>query len=166
MGSVFVDPVGFALFGPRVGVEVASAQFTVAAYGRWFNMGLLSRSLFLADNDQFTFSAGAGARGRYYVSQAMSGLSLGIVVEYLRTRIENQPSLTATVSQYLVPQMEVGYRWRFGDYYAGLAAALGYARQLTGKVSNLPGGTSAASYEANNESSIYGSAAMELGWMF
>src|SRR4051794_38765631 len=65
-GSAYVDPVGFLMFGPRVGADAGGAQLTGGVYGRWFDPGLLGRSLFLKDGDRFAFSYGVGARGRYY----------------------------------------------------------------------------------------------------
>jgi hypothetical protein len=165
-GSAFIDPLGFLMFGPRVGVEAGGAHITGGVYGRWFDPGLLGRSLFLADGDRFAFSYGVGARGRYYVADGHGGLHVGAGAEYLRTKVENQSDLIAVTSQNLVPYAEVGYRLAFERFYAGATAALGYAARLSGRVENLPGGTGAASYAAKNESSPYGSAGLELGVFF
>ena len=165
-GSAFVDPLGFLLFGPRVGIEAGSGQMTGALYGRWFDSGLLSRSMFLKTNDKFAFSYGVGARGRYYLADGMEGISVGFALEYLRTRIENNVDLTAAISTYVVPCAETGYRMSFGQFYAGVSAALGYAFRASGTIENLPGGSSAKNFVAANESSIYGQASLELGVYF
>jgi len=165
-GSAYVDPLGFLMFGPRIGVDAGGAHLTGGVYGRWFDPGLLGRSLFLTDGDKFAFSYGVGARGRYYLGDGHSGLHVGAGVEYLRTRVENDSTRVATTQQYLVPQAEIGYRLAFERFYAGATAALGYAARLSGRVDNLPGGTGAGSYEAKNESSPYGSAGLELGVFF
>jgi hypothetical protein len=165
-GSVFVDPLGFLLFGPRVGVEAGTGQMTGALYGRWFDSGLLSRNLFLKTNDKFAFSYGVGARGRYYLADGMDGMSVGVALEYLRTRIENNVDLTAAMSTYVVPCAEAGYRMSFGQFYAGVSAALGYAFRASSTIENLPGGSSAKNFVAANESSIYGQASLELGVYF
>jgi hypothetical protein len=165
-GSVFVDPLGFLMFGPRVGVDAGGAHLTGGVYGRWFDPGLLGRSLFLQSGDRFAFSYGVGARGRYYLGEAHAGFHLGAGAEYLHTRIENTGALVVTTSRYLVPYAEAGYRFAFDRFYAGATAALGYAARLSGQVDNLPGGNNAAAYQASNESSIYGSAGLELGLSF
>jgi hypothetical protein len=165
-GSAFVDPLGFLLFGPRVGVEIGGGRVSGALYGRWFNLGLLSHSLFLNDGDDFGLSYGAGLRGRYYLSEGLEGAHVGIAVEYLRTRIETPSVLIATVSGYAVPYAEAGYRFTVGSFYADASAALGYAFKLSGSVENLPGGSAAGSYQAQDKSSIYGSASLDLGVYF
>jgi hypothetical protein len=165
-GTAFVDPLGFVLFGPRLGVEAGTGHVTGALYGRWFDEGLLSHSLFLKTNDKFAFSYGVGARGRYYFSDGMEGFSAGLAVEYLRTRVENNTDRTATNSKYVVPYAEAGYRMSFGQFYAGVSAALGYALRASGNVEDLPGGNSASRYSAVNESTVYGQASLELGAYF
>jgi hypothetical protein len=165
-GTAFVDPLGFLLFGPCMGVEAGSGHVTGALYGRWFDGGLLSRNMFLKTNDKFAFSYGVGARGRYYFSDGMEGFSAGLAVEYLRTRVENDTDLTATNSTYVVPYAEAGYRRSFGQFYAGVSAALGYASRASGNVENLPGGNSASRYSAVDESTVYGQAGLELGVYF
>ena len=165
-GSAFADPLGFLLFGPRVGVEAGTGQISGALYGRWFDSGLLSHSIFLKTNDKFAFSYGVGARGRYYLTDGMEGISVGVALEYLRTRIENNVDLTAAISTYVVPYVEAGYRMPFGQFYAGVSAALGYAFRASGTIENLPGGSSAKNFVAANESSIYGQASLELGVYF
>jgi len=165
-GSAFVDPLGFLMFGPRVGVDAGGAHLTGGVYGRWFDPGLLGRSLFLKDGQSFAFSYGVGARGRYYLGEGHGGLHVGAGAEYLRTRVEEAAALIASTSGYFVPYAEVGYRLAFDRFYAGATALLGYAARVSGSVENLPGGNNAASYQANNESSIYGSAGLELGVFF
>ena len=65
-----------------------------------------------------------------------------------------------------MPYAEAGYRFAFDRFYAGATAALGYAARLSGQVDNLPGGNNAGSYQASNQSSVYGSAGLELGLFF
>jgi hypothetical protein len=165
-GSVFVDPLGFALFGPRVGVEGGSGHFSGALHGRWFNAGLLAHQLFLNQDDSFGASFGVGLRGRYYLGPQLDRLHLGVAAEYLRVSVENQSSLIVSSSTYLVPYAEVGYRLTFGDFYGDGSLGLGYAARLSGTVENLPGGSSASLYEARDESSAYGTASLDFGWLF
>src|SRR5262249_15725626 len=113
-GSAFVDPLGFLMFGPRLGVEAGGAHFPGGALRRWVDPGVLGRSLFLNAGDSFTFSYGVGGRGRYYFGDGQRGLHVGAGAEYLHTRVENGDALVATTSKYVVPYAEVGYRLPFG----------------------------------------------------
>ena len=165
-GSAFVDPLGFAVFGPRLGVEAGAGHFSGALQARWFNAGLMSHSLFAKGDDKLAFSYGLGLRGRYYLPEGLEGAHLGIAAEYLHSRTEQPPLLLATISSYFVPYAEVGYRLAFGRVYADASAGIGYAFRLSGRIENLPGGTSASLYAASDESSIYGTASLDLGVSF
>jgi hypothetical protein len=165
-GSVFVDPLGFALFGPRLGVEVGAGHFSGALHARWFNAGALAHSLFEKGDDKLVFSYGLGLRGRYYLPEGLEGVHLGIAAEYLHSRIENPPLLIATTSRYFVPYAEVGYRLAGGGVYADISAGVGYALKLSGENADLPGGTAADSYDVSDESSVYGTASLDLGVFF
>lgn len=165
-GSLFVDPLGLALFGPRLGVEAGGSRLSVAASARWFNAGLLARSLFLGSGDQFAFSYGAGLRARYYLADGLAGAHLGLAAEYLHTRIDNSGALVSTQSSYLVPYAEAGYRLPFGAFYGDASAGLGYAARLSGKVVDLPGGHSASQFAAQDQSSVYATASLDLGLYF
>lgn len=165
-GSVFVDPLGFALFGPRLGVEAGVGHFSGALHARWFNAGVLAHSLFEKGDDKLVFSYGLGLRGRYYLPEGLEGMHLGIAAEYLHSRIEDPPLLIATSSSYFVPYAEVGYRLAWGRVYADASAGVGYALRLSSKVENLPGGSSAGSFDVSDESSIYGTASLDLGVFF
>jgi hypothetical protein len=91
---------------------------------------------------------------------------LGVAAEYLRTRIENAGAQVATNSSYFVPYAEVGYRLPLGCFYADSSAGVGYALRLSGNVEDLPGGSSASLYQAQDKSSIYGTASLDLGVFF
>jgi len=165
-GSAFVDPLGFALFGPRLGLELGAGHISGAAHARWFNQGVLSRSLFLNEGDELAFSYAVGLRARYYLPEGLTGLHIGLAAEYLHVRVEQPSALIATVSSYFVPYAEGGYRWSFGPAYVDAAAGLGYALRASGKVENLPGGSAAGGYVARDESSFYGTASLDLGIFF
>src|SRR6187402_421861 len=65
-GAVYVDPLGFLLFGPSLGAEVALGPVGFGATFRWFNPGLLGKALFLDEGSKFTFSYGLGLNAQYY----------------------------------------------------------------------------------------------------
>jgi hypothetical protein len=165
-GSAFVDPLGFALFGPRLGVEAGAGHLSGALHARWFNPGLLAHSLFLQQGDEFAFSYGVGLRGRYYLADGLSGLHLGVAAEYLHVRIESPQPLIATNSGYFVPYAEAGYRLALGPVYGDASAGFGYAFRTSSSVENLPGGSSASAYVVEDKSTVYGTASLELGVFF
>src|SRR5262245_53546309 len=72
-GAVFVDPLGFLMFGARIGVEAGGSRITGALYARWFDAAVLSHNLFLKNGESFGFSYGAGVRGRYYAFDDQAG---------------------------------------------------------------------------------------------
>lgn len=166
-GAVFVDPLGFAMFGPIVGAELALGPASVSLYGRWLSGGYLAQQLFPNDEEAFAFSYGVGLRGRYYVDGGLNGLFVGVAAEYLASRIENDQILIATKTSLLVPQLEGGYRYGFGEHlFLGGSAAVGYALQIGDSVENLSGGDQAELYEVEDVSTVYGSLGLELGVKF
>jgi hypothetical protein len=165
-GSVFVDPLGFLLFGPTAGVEAGAGHVTGIVSGRWLNAGLLARHIFPGNGESFAFSYGVGLRGRYYLAAGFSRVHLGLGMELIHSRVEDPANLVATNSLYGVPMAEAGYRWALGSVYVGAAAAAGYAFRLSANVEDLPGGNQAARFAASDESTVYGSASLELGVYF
>jgi hypothetical protein len=165
-GSVFVDPLGFLLFGPTVGIEIGVNQISAIAYGRWLNAGVLTHSLFLNAGDTFAFSFGAGLKGRYYFSPNLVGPHVGLACELLKSRTENNLDLVATNNWIVVPELEGGYRFGFGRFYVDGSAAFGYAVQASKSVENINGGSSANNFNASDISTVYGSASIDLGLFF
>jgi hypothetical protein len=165
-GSAFVDPLGFLLFGPTLGAELGFGRYSVVAYGRWLDGGLLAKSLFESDTDKFTFSYGAGLKGRYYFAEGLVGPHIGVVCEVLKTRTENRTEKVATNNLVLVPELEGGYRFGFGRFFVGGTVGVGYALQVGKSVVNIEGGNRAQSFEAKDYSTIYGSANLDLGLLF
>jgi hypothetical protein len=74
--------------------------------------------------------------------------------------------LIAANHQLLVPQVDGGYRFRFGSFFAAVGAAVGYAIQLSAEVENLPGGNSADLFEPDDVSTVYAMASLEFGAYF
>jgi hypothetical protein len=165
-GSAFVDPLGFLLFGPTLGAELGLGQYSVLAYGRWLDGGLLAKSVFESSTDKFTFSYGAGLKGRYYFGSGLLGPHVGVAFEALKTRTENHVDKIATNNLVLVPEIEGGYRLGFGRFFLGATVGVGYALQVSKKVDNIDGGNQAGNYTAKDYSTIYGSANLDVGLLF
>jgi hypothetical protein len=165
-GSVFVDPLGFLLFGPTLGAELGFGQYSVLGYGRWLDGGLLAKSLFESSTDKFTFSYGAGLKGRHYFGQGLVGPHVGVAFEALKTRTESRTDRVATNNLVLVPEIEGGYRFGFGSFFVGATLGVGYALQVSSSIDNINGGNQAGNYKAKNVSTIYGSANLDVGLLF
>jgi hypothetical protein len=166
-GSVFVDPLGFLLFGPTFGAEIGFGQISAIAYGRWLSPGVLAHSLFLNDNFKFAFSYGAGLKGRYYFRQGLAGPHVGIAAELIESHTRDEDvGRVAFNTTIFVPELEAGYRLGFGRFYLGASAGVGYAFQIAQNVENINGGNQAANYRADDISTIYGSASLDLGLFF
>jgi hypothetical protein len=165
-GAVFVDPAGFVLFGPTLGAEVALGRYSLVAYGRWLNAGLMAKSLFESATDKFTFSYGGGLKGRYYFGEGLLGPHVGVAVEALKTRTESHTDKIATNNVVVVPEIEGGYRVGFGRFFAGAALGIGYVVQASRSIDDIDGGNHAKDFDAKDYSTLYGTASLDLGLFF
>lgn len=165
-GSFFIDPLGFLTFGPAIGLEAGAGRVTVAVYGRWLSGGLVSNTALLGSGEHYDFSFGVGARFRFYFRDNLAGAHLGAAVEWLRTVVENDRLLLILTSNYLVPQLEGGYRWASDRVYLGLAGSVGYSARLFWKLDNQPGGQLASELIPVPVTAFFASAKLELGLFF
>src|SRR5690606_37730072 len=122
-------------------------------------------TLFLAPEDRFGFSYGVAARGHHYFAGGLRGAHAGLALEYLRTRVETESLQIAALSSYVVPQVEGGYRLALGRFFVGGVVAVGYAAQLSSRI-DAQNPDDADGFTVTNESSIYGSARLDLGVFF
>lgn len=165
-GSAFLDPAGFLVFGPTLGVEAGVDRVTGTLYARWFSGGLLSSILFLGPGDKYDFSYGLGVRGRFYFHDGFQGAHVGLGVEWVRTQVENSIILLVLSTNLIVPQLEGGYRWGWRYGYVGLAGSAGYAVRFGWRTDNLPGGNRASTTIPGDPSSVFFAAKLELGVYF
>lgn len=165
-GSFYIDPLGLITFGPTLGVEFGSDRFSLAIYGRWFSAGLLSTLLILNPGDVYDFSFGLGLRGRFYFRPGLSGAHMGLAAEWLRPVVENDDLLLLVTSNYLVPQVEGGYRWAGSRFFIDLSGGIGFSYRLFWRIDNLPGGNLAGAAVAPAVASFFFSAKLELGVFF
>jgi len=165
-GAVYVDPLGFLLFGPSLGAEVALGPVGFGATFRWFNPGLLGKALFLDEGSKFTFSYGLGLNAQYYFLSSLAGPHLGLAAEYLHVALENEGSRYKTVSSYIVPQLQGGYRYGWKRWFIGGVAGVGYAARVSSRIEDLDTGEAPTGAYVQNESSFYGTARLDLGVYF
>lgn len=144
-GSVWVDPLGFATFGPTLGVELGGGHFAAGALVRWYNGGLVP-NLSLVEGQRWEFSFALGGRATFYFREGFKGVHLGLSVEWLRRVLVDEVVLMRVTFNHLLPQFEGGYRWGNSRFFLGLAGSAGFTALLYWKSDNLPGGGFAASY--------------------
>jgi hypothetical protein len=168
--NVHVNLLGPLQFGLTPTVELGGQRLSGLARFRWMNPGLLSQGLANEDGDEsLGFSYGLGLGSRYYLAQktALSGVYFGAWLEYLHTRIEDtEVDRDAYVSSILVPQVEGGYRFRFGALLVGAGAAVGYAKSISTETEDLSGGQDPILRSVEETSQVYGSLVLDVGVFF
>jgi hypothetical protein len=165
-GSFALDPLGFLTFGPTVNLELGAGRITGTAYFRWFGAGLLSNVLILGEGERYDFSFGLGLMMRFYFSPGFQGAHVGLGAEWIRGVVRNSDFLLLITSNYLVPQVEGGYRWGGGRFFVDLSGGVGFSARLFWKTENLPGGTLAAEVVPPAVASFFFSAKLGLGVYF
>lgn len=140
-GSVSVDVAGLMFFGPTAGLELGWGSFSLAATARAYDLGMIS--YLRNDWDQSLLSGhGLGLKARYFWGPGLSGTYLGLQVEQISYSIETDDlDYKYTVSSsYLVPQVEVGYRYApdqtSGSFYMSWSGVFGRAYPLEAELSD------------------------------
>jgi len=165
--DVQLNVLGPLQFGLTPAVEVGGQQVSGLLRFRWMNPGLLSQALPNEDYQELAFSYGAAIGGRYYLNRGLSGVHVGVWAEYIRTRIEDvDVEREAYITNLIVPQADAGYRWRFGHLFVGLGAAVGYAIAFDKHTEDLSDGADPALRPVDFGSTIFGSAAFDVGYFF
>jgi hypothetical protein len=132
--NVHVDVLSGLQFGLAPTVEVGT-RFSGYARMRVLNTGLASYFVLGRDReDDFQWGLG-GALGMHVFSRHarnMCGFYGGPALEYVWMQTRDVKRDFATYrTQLLVPQVDFGYRWRFGNFLLGLGARIGLAIPLT-----------------------------------
>lgn len=162
-----VNALGPLQFGLAPTIEVGRGHWAGLAYFRWLNSGLLARSLLPSrDHEELVFSYGVGAGPRYYFGQGLRGFNLGPTLEYLHVVVETDQEREAYVSSWLVPQLALGYRWKFGRFLLGLGASGGYALSLSARTEDLSGGADPIGFYADDTSRPFANANADIGFYF
>ena len=87
-------------------------------------------------------------------------------MELVRTRTENPTAGIGAVTTLVVPELEAGYRWRFGMWLVGLGAGAGYAFVVSKSVVDMGAGPLTALYENNAQNTVYASVLGDIGIFF
>jgi hypothetical protein len=166
IGAVTVNLLGLALFGPDLNLEFGG-QVSGLLRVRPFGLGYLSHSMFAAeDNQELSLgSLSVGLGGRYYLSGAgFQGVYLGLAAEYLRVTIEETQALGTleTLTTFLIPSLEGGWRTPLGPVLVGLGAQVGYAFALSEDCEFSAG---ICTVEPR-ENTVYGQAVADVGIRF
>lgn len=128
--NLHADAAGLLQFGLTPTVEVGTT-FSGFLRLRFMNTGLASYFLLGRDADD-DLRLGAGvALGMHWFSAErgnMRGFYGGGALEYAFVETRDD---TVDFARYrthaLIPQLDVGYRWAFGDFFVGVSAKLGLA---------------------------------------
>lgn len=134
------------------------------------NPGLLTQQLPPeGSHEEVEFSYGVALGARYYLGeeQALTGLNFGLWIELLRTRLaDTEVNREAYLSSVLVPQADVGYRFRFGKFLLGFGAAIGYAKTISSETEDLSNGENLVVHEVEEQNTAYGGLAADVGFYF
>jgi hypothetical protein len=128
--NLHIDVGGLLQFGLTPTIEVGE---TVSGYLRlrFMNTGLASYLVLgRDDDDDFRLGVGAALGVHFFSSKRgnMRGLYGGAALEYvfIETR-DDSVDFARYETHALVPQLDLGYRWAFGDFFLGVSAKLGIA---------------------------------------
>jgi len=126
--NVHADVAGLLQFGLTPTLEIGE---TVSGYLRLriVNTGLASYFLLGRDaDDDLSFGAGAALGMHWFSAERgnMRGLYGGAALEYafVETR-DDSVDFARYRTHALIPQLDLGYRWAFGDFFVGVSAKLG-----------------------------------------
>jgi hypothetical protein len=126
--NLHVDAAGLLQFGLTPTIEVGE---TVSGYLRlrFMNTGLLSYFLLGRDaDDDLRLGAGAALGVHFFSAKRgnMRGLYGGAALEYafVETR-DGTVDFARYQTHALIPQLDFGYRWAFGDFFLGASGKLG-----------------------------------------
>jgi hypothetical protein len=134
------------------------------------NPGLLTQALPAeGSHEEVEFSYGLALGARYYLGkeQPLTGLNFGLWLELLRTRLaDTEEDREAYLSNVLVPQAEVGYRFRFGKFLLAFGGALGYGATISSETEDLSNGEDPIFREVEEHNTVYGGVAADVGFFF
>jgi hypothetical protein len=128
--NLHIDAAGLLQFGLTPTIEVGER---VSGYLRLrvMNTGLLSYFLLGRDaDDKLRIGAGAALGVHFFSSKRgnMRGLYGGAALEYVFYETRDDSVDFATYQTHaLIPQLDLGYRWAFGDFFLGVSGKLGLA---------------------------------------
>jgi hypothetical protein len=128
--NLHVDAAGLLQFGLTPTIEVGET-FSGYLRLRLMNTGLASYFLLGRDaDDDLRFGAGAALGFHWFSAERgnMRGFYGGAALEYafLETR-DDSVDFARYRTHALIPQIDFGHRWAFGDFFVGVSGKLGLA---------------------------------------
>jgi hypothetical protein len=127
--NLHFDALGLLQFGLTPTVEFGK-RFSGYARLRLPNTGLLSYVLLPEDDMKFHWGLG-GAIGIHFFSSRegnMRGVFGGPALEYTFMRMRDESRRKAAYGTHsLIPQLDLGYRWAFGNFLLGAGGRIGLA---------------------------------------
>jgi hypothetical protein len=170
--SLYANALGVLQFGPTFGFEIGTRNVSFNPRFRLINAGLLSHIVLAKSGDDQTleFSWGASGTIRFYSSPNgnMRGFFLGPGLEFDAVRVEDKPKYQqAFNTKVIIPEIEGGYRWVWGNFLLDVGLLAGYSFVLDKNTEDLSGAKygSSRTLSANEaESTIYGLGFVDLGF--
>jgi hypothetical protein len=167
--AAYANVLGFLQFGVVPAIEVGGRNFGLSARLRVMQTGVLSHLLLADPTDDEVFASGLGFGGhaRYYSGRGgnMRAFYFGGGLEYLSTRIEDTTSdREAYVTSLLVPQIELGYRWVWGNFLLDVGGAAGYSLITSAETEDQSDGEHRRLYDNESENTFYAMAVLNLGF--
>jgi hypothetical protein len=138
--NLHVDVAGLLQFGLTPTVEVGET-FSGFLRLRFMNTGLASHFFLGRDaDDELRAGAGAALGMHWFAAERgnMRGLYGGAALEYayFETR-DDSVDFARYQTHALIPQVDLGYRWAFGDLFLGVSGKLGLAVPFQNRVTGV-----------------------------
>jgi len=167
--NIHADVAGLVQFGLTPTLEVGET-FSGYLRLRIVNTGLASYFLLGRDtDDELRFGAGAALGMHWFSAERgnMRGFYGGAALEYAFVETEDDSVDFARYrTDALIPQLDLGYRWAFGDFFVGVSAKLGLAIPIRSQAAGI-GDTPCARPESCSEDlsvAFIPGIGLDLGW--
>lgn len=144
--NVHVNALGLLQFGLNPRLELGR-KTTFLLGTHFFNSGALSYVLLPGDDEFFDLGIGGNVGLRHYLGRdGPIGAYLGVFLEYAFVRtVDDVDDLASYERQVLIPAVDVGYRWTWGNFLLDVGALVGVGVPFAGN--DVPLGPSGCVYE-------------------
>jgi hypothetical protein len=167
--NLHVDAAGLLQFGLTPTLEVGET-FSGFLRLRFMNTGLASHFLLGRDaEDDLRLGAGAALGIHWFTAKGgnMRGFYGGAALEYAFVEtLDNTVDFARYRTHALIPQIDLGHRWAFGDFFVGVSGKLGLAVPFRSQALGIGDGPCPrlASCREDLPASFIPGIGVDLGW--